>query len=324
MKILTIEEATGLLLDGEAVAIPTETVYGLAADARSDVAVSKIFEAKGRPSDNPLIVHIGDVAQVDDLVTVVSNEARLLMDHFWPGPLTIILPSTGLVSQLVTAGLTTVGLRMPSHQIALELLRTSGVPLAAPSANRSGKPSPTCVKHVIHDMQDRISGVVDGGICDVGLESTVIDMSLDVPVILRPGGVSKAKIESVIGHVDISENKALRPKSPGMKYAHYAPNASVYIVKGDHAYFEEVVQHFKEEGLKVGLLCLDSSRGKYGLAGVVKIIRIGKKGKNLYAALREFDTLDVDVILSESFDDEAVMNRLMKASEERILSEVEN
>lgn len=324
MKNLTVKEANELILDGNVVGIPTETVYGLAANARSDVAVSKIFEAKGRPSDNPLIVHIGDISQVDNLVTKVSPKARLLMDYFWPGALTIILPSSGVVSHLVTAGLTTVGLRMPSHEIALELLRLSGVPLAAPSANRSGKPSPTCAKHVMHDMKGRIAGVVDGGISDVGLESTVIDMTTDVPVILRPGGVSKEAIESVIGCVDISDNNGHKPKSPGMKYVHYAPNANIYIVKGGSIYFEKTVERFKEDGLKIGVLCLDHARKKYALAGVVKVIGIGEKGKNLYAALREFDRQDVDIILSESFDDEAVMNRLMKASEERILSEVEN
>lgn len=322
MKKLTIKEAAELLLDDEAIAMPTETVYGLAADARSDGAVHKIFEAKGRPTDNPLIVHIGDVDQVEQLATDVSQKAYLLMDRFWPGPLTIILPSAGMVSELVTAGLTTVGLRMPSHPVALELLRTAGIPLAAPSANRSGKPSPTRAQHVIHDMAGRILGVVDGGICDVGLESTVIDMTLETPVILRPGGISKAQIESVIGAVNISNEQSEQPKSPGMKYAHYAPNATVYLVKGDHTYFEEIVRRFKEEGCKIGVLCLDTAREKYPLADVVK--GIGVQGKHLYAALREFDAQGVDVILSDHFDDEAVMNRLMKASEERVLSDVED
>ena len=164
--------------------------------------------------------------------------------------------------------------------------------------------------------------MVDGGICEIGLESTVIDMTSAVPVILRPGGVSKAEIESIIGHVDCSNGNARRPKAPGMKYAHYAPNASVYIVKGDHTYFEKIIQCFKEEGSIVGVLCLDTAREQYTLAGVVKTI--GEQGKNLYAALREFDRQGVDIILSAYFDDDAVMNRLMKASEERILSEVED
>jgi len=322
MKILTIKEATDLLINGEVVAIPTETVYGLAADARNDEAISKIFKAKGRPSDNPLIVHIGDVAQVDELVTTVSTRARLLMDHFWPGALTIILPSSGVVSELVTAGLATVGLRMPSHEMALELLRTSGIPLAAPSANISGKPSPTCAGHVMQDMKGRIAGVVDGGICDIGLESTVIDMTLDVPVILRPGGISKEQIESVIGQVDVSDVSSERPKSPGMKYAHYSPDASVYLVKGSHMHFKKVIQSYKEKDFKVGVLCSDVAKEKYPSADVV--MGIGDEGKDLYAALRGFDEQCADVVLCEFFDNVAVMNRLMKASKERVIIEVED
>ena len=322
MKHLTIKEATDLLVADEIVAIPTETVYGLAADARSDVAVRKIFKAKGRPVDNPLIVHIGDVDQVDDLAQGVSEKARRLMAHFWPGPLTLILPSSGVVSELVTAGLDTVGIRMPGHDVALELLRTSGIPLAAPSANISGKPSPTTVTHVIHDLENRIAGVVDGGRCEVGLESTVIDMTTNVPIILRPGGISCDEIESVIGRVDISNGMFDQPKAPGMKYAHYSPNASVYLVKGDYRYFEKGVLDFRRENLKVGILCRDIARENYEVADIVK--GIGEKGKNLYDALRDFDAQEVDVVLCECFDDVVVMNRLLKASEERILSEVED
>jgi len=322
MKNLTIKEAIRLLADGQIVAIPTETVYGLAADARNGLAVSHIFKAKGRPSDNPLIVHIGDVSQVDLLATHVSEKARLLMAHFWPGPLTVILPNAGVVSQLVTAGLSTVGLRMPSHEATLQLLRISGIPLAAPSANLSGKPSPTCVQHVKHDLKGQIAGVIDGGICEVGLESTVIDMTLDVPVILRPGGISQDAIEAVIGPVSTSAHSSNQPKSPGMKYAHYSPDAHVYLVQGSPMYFQKMIKHYKENGFKVGVLCLDPTSGQHPFADVVK--GIGKKGKSLYASLREFDEQEVDVILCEASGDVAVMNRLMKASEERMLSEVEN
>lgn len=323
MRNLKIKEAIDLLAKGEVVAIPTETVYGLAADARSDKAVSKIFEAKGRPADNPLIVHVGNRAQVRRLTTNVSKNARLLMKHFWPGPLTIILESSGVVSKLVTAGLPTVGIRMPNHKVALELLRTSGLPLAAPSANISGKPSPTSIDHVIHDMGNRIAGVVEGGICEIGIESTVIDMTLDVPVILRPGSISRQQIEAVIGPVHLSSSEIQRPKAPGMKYAHYAPKAEVFIIKGSLKFFKSTIQAYKKKNsLKVGVLCHMSSTSLYQKADVVK--GIGNKGKNLYAALREFDEQQVDVILSEYFDDEAVMNRLLKASEERVLSEVED
>jgi len=321
MKELTIKEAIDLLEDGEVVAIPTETVYGLAADARFDVAVSKIFEAKGRPSDNPLIVHIGDIAQVDRLATDVSEKARLLMDHFWPGPLTVILSSTGIISGLVTAGLTTVGLRMPSHQISLELLRKSGMPLAAPSANISGKPSPTCAMHVKNDMQNRITGFVDGGVCDIGLESTVIDMTTDVPIILRPGSITRAEIETVIGAVDSSDAISEKPKAPGMKYAHYAPKAKIFIVKGSLSFFRSLIQEHKGNGRRIGVLCHMSSRALYKKAHVV--LPLEKQGKNLYDSLREFDHQGADVILSEDFGNDAVMNRLLKASDNRVLSEDE-
>ena len=322
MKNLTIVEAINLLTNNEIVAIPTETVYGLAADARSDIAISKIFQAKGRPADNPLIVHIGDVTQIDDLVIDVSEDARLLMAHFWPGPLTIILKNSGIVSKLVTAGLTTIALRIPDHEVALELLRTSNIPLAAPSANVSGKPSPTSAKHVKYDMKERIAGVIDGGICHIGLESTVIDMTLDVPVILRPGRISKKAIESVIGHVDLSDSSSVKPKAPGMKYAHYSPDAEVYIVKGSVEYFLKIILEFKAKNLKIGVLCLNKKKGNYELANVVT--EIDEKGKDLYSALRKFDATGVDVVLCELFGDVAVMNRLFKASKERILSEIQN
>jgi len=319
MKTLTIQKAIDLLVGGEIVAIPTETVYGLAADARSDEAVSKIFKAKGRPSDNPLIVHIGDIAQVDHLAIDVSEKARLLMDHFWPGPLTVILSSTDIISGLVTAGLTTVGLRMPSHQIALKLLRKSGIPLAAPSANISGKPSPTSAMHVRNDLKDRITGFINGGTCNIGLESTVIDMTTDVPIILRPGSITRAEIEIVIGDVDSSDATFEKPKAPGMKYAHYAPKAKIFIVRGSLNFFRSLIKERKENGLRVGVLCHTSSRALYKKAHVV--LPLEKQGKNLYDSLREFDNQGADVILSEDFGNEAVMNRLLKASENRVLNE---
>lgn len=321
MKILTIKAATELLAKGEVIAIPTETVYGLAADARCDNAVGKIFKAKGRPSDNPLIIHIGDVTQVDELVTTISSEARLLMAHFWPGALTIILPSSGVVSKLATAGLPTIALRMPNHPLALELLQTSGIPLAAPSANLSGKPSPTNYKHVIHDMEGRIFGVINGGDCEVGLESTIIDMTSTVPVILRPGSIKKEDIEEIIGSVEVARDSHEKPKAPGMKYRHYAPNAKLIIVKGSLKFIQSIVQVYakKKYGLKVGVLCPTTHEELYEKGQVVRGIKT--TGENLYAVLREFDQKNVDVILCEYFDDVAVMNRLMKASENRILTE---
>ena len=324
MKMLTIKEAVNLLLAGEVVAIPTETVYGLAADARRDEAVNKIFSAKKRPADNPLIAHIGDISQVDILATNISKEARLLMEHFWPGPLTLILPCSGVVSKLVTAGLNTVALRMPSHKVALKLLRTSGIPLAAPSANLSGKPSPTRPEHVMQDLKNRIAGVISGGVCEIGLESTVIDMTVTPPVILRPGSITQKEIGAIIGQVEFSTSTIIneQPKSPGMKYTHYAPNAQLFIVKGNLAYFKSLIISYKKNGLKVGVLCHMSNHNFYRRAHVS--LAISNNGKKLYDALRKFDRYGVDIILSEEFDDVAVMDRLIRASKERVLVEVEN
>lgn len=322
MKRLTNNEAIELLAKGEIVAVPTETVYGLAADARKCRAVKKIYKAKERPMDNPLIVHIGEISQVEQLTTYISEDAKKLMEHFWPGPLTIVLPSSKKVSKWVTAGLDTIAIRMPSHDRTLEILRKSRIPLAAPSANLSGKPSPTCVEHVACDLGDKIAGIVNGGVCDIGMESTVIDMSLATPVILRPGSISKAEIEKLIGAVETSDNSAIKPKAPGMKYAHYAPNAKIYNVRGSLKFFKSQIVDFKEQGFKVGVLSHKSSRYFYKKADVILSISAG--GKQLYKALRIFDEKEVDVILSEEFEDEAVVNRLLKASEERFLSEVEN
>jgi len=322
MKFLTVNEAVELLKQGEVVAIPTETVYGLAADARNDEAVAKIFTAKGRPADNPLIVHIGDIAQVDGLVTAVTPAARILMEHFWPGPLTIILPSAGTVSKLVSAGLSTVGIRMPAHPLTLSLLRDSGIPLAAPSANLSGKPSPTKASHVAADLVGKVQGILDGGTCDIGLESTVIDMTTEVPTILRPGGVSRTAIESALGRpVQIATGIIDQPKAPGMKYTHYAPDAEVYIVDGSNEYFTKTITEFHKKGMRIGILCSEPASMEIPGITVAKGL---EKGKNLYAALREFDEENIDVILCEYQNDEAIMNRLLKASEERVLREVEN
>ena len=322
MKRLTQIEAAELLRRSEVVAIPTETVYGLAADARCDVAVGKIFKAKGRPADNPLIVHIGAVSQVDELATNVSQKARLLMDRFWPGPLTVILPSNGCVSSLVTAGLKSVGVRMPDHPQTLALLQALKVPLAAPSANLSGKPSPTTAAHVAFDLKGRIPGVLDGGVCQVGLESTVIDMTKETPVILRPGGIDQAEIEAVIGCVEVATGSEEKPKSPGMKYTHYAPDAQVYVVKGSRVYMEKMVRQYGQEGNLVGVLSVDANGGDFPSAKYVK--NIGFKGKHLYAALRDCDAKGIDVVLCEWVSDAAVMDRLLKASEERVLNEVED
>lgn len=317
MKKLTLNEAIDELKKGEAIGLPTETVYGLAADATNDKAVGKIFKAKGRPSDNPLIVHIGHMDQVNELVQDIPDKARLLMERFWPGPLTVILQSTGIVSPLVTAGLPTVGIRMPSHPVALELLQTSRLPLAAPSANLSGKPSPTLSEHVVHDLTGRITGVVEGGASIFGLESTVIDLTTCIPVILRPGGITREQIEQVIGQVNVSEETSDTPKSPGMKYTHYAPVAEVILVKGSLEFLTLQFNYFKTMGLHIGILVQDENKSRVPDAAVIKTY--GYKGRDLYDALRRFDLEGVDLIMCEYFEDEAVLNRLMKASEGRVL-----
>jgi len=326
MKKLTTKEAINLLAVGEIIAIPTETVYGLAADARKSRAVKKIFKAKGRPTDNPLIVHIGHIEQAEKLAKNISDEARLLMKHFWPGPLTLILEDNGKVSKWVTAGLDTIGIRMPNHERTLQLLRKSEIPLAAPSANLSGKPSPTCFEHVERDLVGKIPGGVNGGVCEVGLESTIIDMTVVPPVILRPGGIKRHEIEAIIGKVALADgsietnesSEKLKPKAPGMKYAHYAPNAEVFIVNGDIAYFKSLINNYRKLGKKVGVVCRKSNQYFYKRAHLVKSVSVD--GKQLYKVFRQFDDTEIDIILCEMFEDEAVMNRLMKASEEKVLS----
>ncbi|UOY91228.1 L-threonylcarbamoyladenylate synthase [Ectobacillus sp. JY-23] len=326
-----IHEAAMLLRDGEAIAFPTETVYGLGADATSDAAVTKIFEAKGRPSDNPLIVHIASQSQLEKLVSDVPPIARVLMEHFWPGPLTLIFPKRDGVSTKVTAGLDTVAVRMPDHDIALALIAAADVPVAAPSANRSGRPSPTLASHVKEDLEGKIAGIVDGGATGVGVESTVLDCTGNVPVILRPGGVTKEQLEEVIGAVMVDpglESNVEKPKSPGMKYTHYAPKAPLVIADGSTSFVQALIDEARQEGLKVGVLTTAEQKGSYKAD---QIIICGKRedlstvAAGLYEALRGFDSTDVDVIYSEAFPKIgigiAVMNRLVKAAGHQVIKE---
>jgi L-threonylcarbamoyladenylate synthase len=326
-----LEEAAQLLRRQEAIAFPTETVYGLGADATDDTAVAKIFEAKGRPSDNPLIVHIAEREQLAALVSSVPTIAEPLMERFWPGPLTLIFPKKAGISEQVTAGLETVAVRMPDHPVALALIAKANVPVAAPSANRSGKPSPTTAAHVYEDLQGRIAGIVDGGATGVGVESTVLDCTGAIPTILRPGGITKEQLEMVIGQVMIDPgllDEAGRPKSPGMKYTHYAPQAPLFLVEGTRGFLQQLVMERQQEGMRVGVLTTEENTDCYK-ADIVLACGVRSElstvAARLYDVLRSFDTADVDIIYSESFPKEgigiAIMNRLTKAAGYQVLME---
>lgn len=328
-----IEEAAQLIRKGEVVAFPTETVYGLGGQVKMDQAVQKIFTAKGRPSDNPLIVHIADRNDVDHLAQSVPDYAEALMDSFWPGPLTIIVPKQeGVLSELVTAGLHTIAIRMPNHPVALALIKEAGIAVAAPSANRSGKPSPTTAAHVLDDLSGRIAGVLDGGDTGVGLESTVVDCTGPYPVILRPGGVTLTDIEAAVGKIEIGstlQNANGVPKSPGMKYTHYAPEAPLYLIEGTHSFIQQKIDELRAEGKKVGMMATEESEHFYVADRIISCgcrHEIESVAKHLYGALRSFNTSSLDIILAETFPSEgvgmAIMNRLEKAAGHRWIKEV--
>ncbi|MBH0162054.1 L-threonylcarbamoyladenylate synthase [Fictibacillus sp. 26RED30] len=317
----------------EVVAIPTETVYGLAGNARSDDAIKRIFEAKGRPSDNPLIVHISDNSQLEGLVSSVSHTAQKLMDAFWPGPLTIVLPKGENVSERVTAGLSTVAVRMPDHEIALAVIAASDVPLAAPSANLSGKPSPTSAQHVYEDLKGRIPGIVDGGSTGVGVESTVVECTDDLVTILRPGGITIEKLEKVVGAgrvvVDPGlENEKHVPKSPGMKYTHYAPDAPFVLVDGSQEFLQKLVDKEREAGKRIGILTTEERAGVYKADCVIPAGNRSNPetvAQHLYEALRAFNEAGVNQIFGEVFPKTgvgvAIMNRLEKSAGGNIIKE---
>lgn len=325
IKPTEVEEGVRLLQAGEVIAMPTETVYGLAGDATNDVAIKKIFEAKGRPSDNPLIVHVASVEQAEHFAQTIPPVARRLMEAFWPGALTIILPSNGRASSFVTAGLDSIGLRMPNHPAALELIRTSGLGLAAPSANRSGRPSPTSARHVADDLTGRIAGIMDGGPTGIGVESTVIDCTAEPATILRPGGVTKEAIEAVIGPVILDANlsdEAAAPRSPGMKYTHYAPSAPLYLVEGGRDDLVRVITTRQATGKRVGALVFDEATTP---ADVTLSLGISMEtaAQRLYEALRKFDETDVEEIYVNRIEPTgvalAVYNRLYKAAGGKVI-----
>lgn len=325
-----ILQAAELLRRYEVVAIPTETVYGLAGNASSDEAVMKIYGAKGRPADNPLIIHIGEVAQLHQFVAEIPEKAYKLMEVFWPGPLTIIFHrKEGVLSGKATANLSTVAVRMPDHPVARAIIKASGLPIAAPSANRSGKPSPTTAKHVQDDLDGRIAAIVDGGPTGIGVESTVLDCTAEIPIILRPGGISKEQIEAVIGKVAADPaltNEGEAPKSPGMKYTHYAPEAPLYLVKGGRTAIQQLINEKKRSGLTVGVLTTEENQSYYDADAILACGRrdaLETVASSLYEALRQFNSKDVDIIFSETFPlegvGEAIMNRLLKAAGHKVI-----
>ncbi|MFK3814624.1 L-threonylcarbamoyladenylate synthase [Bacillus halotolerans] len=325
-----IAQAAALLRENEVVAFPTETVYGLGANAKSTDAVKKIYEAKGRPSDNPLIVHIADISQLDGLTGPAPDKAKILMKRFWPGALTLILPcKPGALSPRVTAGLDTVAVRMPDHPLALALIRAAGLPIAAPSANLSGKPSPTKAEHVAHDLDGRIAGMMDGGSTGIGVESTVLSCAGEIPVLLRPGGITKEQIEAEIGPILVDKGLAdqnEKPISPGMKYTHYAPSAPLVISEGSPERIQTLIQEYQQGGKRVGVLTTEENADFYSADYVKSCGRrdqLETVAAALYDALRSFDEEKVDFIIAESFPDTgvglAIMNRLMKAAGGRMI-----
>lgn len=337
-----LEEAALLIKTGQLVAFPTETVYGLGADALNAEACANIFKVKGRPADNPLIVHVADLEEARRLTGLWNEKAEICARTFWPGPLTLVLPKADLISDIISGGLKTVAVRMPDHPVALSLIRISGCPIAAPSANISGKPSPTDGEHVWQDLQGKIPMIIDAGKCRIGLESTVLDLSEEKPIILRPGGITKEQLEEVLGHVEMdryfTEQSLVKaaPKAPGMKYRHYAPEGEVYLIQGDT---EEVLSAVKQ-GLskfaateKKALLCmketeeqlLEADRRKFDLIFVLGAQNEpARSARRLFDGLRVCDQQKMEVILVEGMSTEGIglafMNRLRKAAGKKFLT----
>lgn len=330
-----IAQAGEIIRKGGLVAFPTETVYGLGADALNPEASKKIYAAKGRPSDNPLIVHITNMEALEKITSDIPQKAKELAKRFWPGPLTMIFPKNDNVPLETTGGLDTVAVRMPSHPIALALIDAGGGYVAAPSANTSGKPSPTKAEHVALDMDGRIPMILDGGAVGIGIESTIVDFSGEVPMILRPGYITPEMIREAIGEVLMDpglamDDPSVHPKAPGMKYKHYAPKAELILVNGAQ---EKVVEKINEmvceaekSGKRTGVIGTDETYGLYK-AEIVK--SIGSRNdedtiaRHLYGILREFDEENVDMIYSESFSTprigQAIMNRMLKAAGHQVI-----
>jgi len=328
-----LDEAAQALKNGQLVAFPTETVYGLGADALNPEAVLSIFAAKGRPGDNPLIVHIAQYEMLEELAENIKPDVKKLVEAFWPGPLTMVLKKSSIVPCETTGGLDTVAVRMPDNNIALELIRRSGVPVAAPSANLSGKPSPTLAKHVLDDLNGRIPYIIDGGACRVGVESTVLDMTAEIPVILRPGGVTSSMIEGVIGKVALDKSlfgvQAVdKPKSPGMKYTHYKPKGEVIVVSGEKSavveWINENAEREGKEGLKTAVIAAFEHTPAYKVKNIIPYGKVPEElAASIFRIFRDCDDAGIDKIYVEAIPRTgigfAVMNRIEKAAGGKVI-----
>lgn len=331
INIEKIREAGRLIADGALVAFPTETVYGLGGNALDPDASAKIYKAKGRPSDNPLIVHIADFADMSKISENLPMRAKLLSDAFWPGPLTMVVRKNEKVPYATTGGLDTVAVRMPQHPVALALIKESGCMIAAPSANTSGRPSPTEASHVAEDLDGRIPMILDGGAVGIGIESTIIDLTEEIPMVLRPGYITCEMLSEVLGEEVVIDPGILalddtaKPKAPGMKYKHYAPKADMVIVEGEQesviASINDACKKTRQEGKRVAVIATEETKALYE-ADVV--LSMGSRqdedsiALHLYKILRDCDTMEVETIYSESFKTprigSAIMNRLLKAA----------
>lgn len=335
LNMEAIQKAGKILREGGLVAFPTETVYGLGGNALDPKASMKIYAAKGRPSDNPLIVHIADIKDLAKITTEIPEGARILAEKYWPGPLTMILPKADSVPKETTGGLDSVAVRFPSDRIAQELIKAAGGFVAAPSANTSGRPSPTMAEHVEEDLGDAIEMIIDGGQVGIGLESTIVDFTEDVPVVLRPGYISLEMLKDTLGDVRMDRgllitDSSVHPKAPGMKYRHYAPKADLSIVEGPQdeviVCINRLTHEAVENGLKAGIIATDETKDQYS-DGLV--LSIGSREEeetiahHLYEVLRDFDEAQVNVIYSEAFYTprmgQAIMNRLLKAAGHKII-----
>lgn len=346
-----LEKFADIIKKGGTVIFPTETVYGLGADALDENATKKIYEAKGRPSDNPLLVHISEISELEDLVEDIPDRAKKLIDMYWPGPLTIVFKKKDIIPYRTSGGLDTVAIRMPSDEVARRLIRLSETPIAAPSANISGRPSPTKPEHIIRDMDGRVEGILMGGECNFGLESTIVDVSTDPVMILRPGAITPEMIKEVLGDVEIDpsimkKDDNIKAKAPGMKYTHYSPNADVSIVSGDERDIVNFVSSEVEKNLskaenaeRIAVICLNKYKDDYdkfrqkllndGIEDAYfEVITIGKDydeaAKNLFDSLIELDRRGIKKCYAHSYDEKgigvAIMNRLKKSAGYSIIS----